>query len=235
MHAAKLALVGDYSPKVTAHAAIPRALARIQAESDADLEWAWIPTRQLHDAAHDLADFSAIWLVPASPYENPAGALGAIQFARETHRPFLGTCGGFQHALIEFVRDVVGVGNADHAETNPASETLIVVPLSCSLVEKSDAIRFVAGSLVQRAYRTDSAAEEYHCRYGLNPEYRATLENAGLRCTAFDEAGEVRAIELPTDIHPFFVGTLFQPERAALRDQTPPLVRAWVEAAVART
>jgi CTP synthase (UTP-ammonia lyase) len=67
-----------------------------------------------------------------------------------------------------------------------------------------------------------------HCNYGLNPIYRAALENAGMRFTAWDDAGDARGAELPS--HPFFVGTLFQPERAALQGKTPPLVAAFLAA-----
>lgn len=69
------------------------ALARAAAPAAATLTWQWLATRDLHDAPHDLAGFSGIWLVPASPYENETGALAAVRFARETRRPFLGTCG----------------------------------------------------------------------------------------------------------------------------------------------
>src|SRR2546430_8796903 len=94
-----LALVGDYSPKVIAHQAIPRALELARAAVQADLAWRWVLTRDLRNPSRDLAEFAAVWVVPASPYENTAGALDAIRFARETRRPFLGTCGGFQHAV----------------------------------------------------------------------------------------------------------------------------------------
>src|SRR5438094_296218 len=100
-----LALVGDYSPQVIAHQAIPRALELARAAAQVDLGWRWVLTRDLRDPARELAEFAAVWVVPASPYENAAGALGAIRFARETRRPFLGTCGGFQHAVIEFARN----------------------------------------------------------------------------------------------------------------------------------
>ena len=231
-----LALVGDYSPSVTAHRAIPRALQLAQSATPgaAGLSWQWIATGDLRDATQDLAGFSAVWVVPASPYENMAGALAAIRFARETRRPFLGTCGGFQHALIEFARDVAGLQAADHAETNPSGDTLVVAPLACSLVEKSGSLRFPPGSHLHAAYGRDTAREGYHCNYGLNPAHRAAFERAGLRFTAFDENGEVRAAELPAAVHPFFVGTLFQPERAALRGEVPPLVAAFVRAMVTR-
>jgi CTP synthase (UTP-ammonia lyase) len=184
------------------------------------------------DAARDLAAFSAIWVVPASPYANMAGALAAIRFARETRRPFLGTCGGFQHAIIEVARNVAGLHSADHAETNPGGEMLVVAPLACSMVEKAGPVRFVAESRLAQIYGGESAHEGYHCSYGVNPAHRAALERAGLRFTAFDEHGEIRGAELPASTHPFFVGTLFQPERAALRGETPPVVRAFVQAAV---
>jgi len=225
-----IALVGDYSPEVAAHRAIPRALELACRDTRADIAWQWIATRDLRDAARDLAAFAGVWVVPASPYENTAGALEAIRFARETRRPFLGTCGGFQHALIEFARNVAGLAPADHGETNPAGDTLVVSRLACPLVEKTSTLRFAPGSLMRAAHGRDAATEGYHCNYGPAPEYRAAFERAGLRFTAFDEQNEIRGAELPVDAHPFFVGTLFQPERAALRGETPPLVCAFVRA-----
>lgn len=71
--------------------------------------------------------------------------------------------------------------------------------------------------------------EGYHCRYGLNPTFAKQLMQGPLRATAHDVRGDVRAIEL--DEHPFFVRTLFQPERAALRGEMPPLVLPFVRAA----
>ncbi len=226
-----IALVGDYSPDVIAHRAIPRSLELACAATKCDGTWQWIATRDVRHAARDLAKFSAVWLVPASPYENMAGALDAVHFARETRRPFLGTCGGFQHALIEFAREVAGLAAADHAETNPHGDTLVVTPLACSLVEQTGSLRFAPGSLIRAAYGRDAAHESYHCNYGLNPAHRRALKRAGLRFTAFDQNDDVRAAELPATSHPFFVGTLFQPERAALRDEAPPLVSAFVTAA----
>ena len=168
------------------------------------------------------------------------GRLAAIRFARESRRPFLGTCGGFQHAAIEFARNVAGLPSADHAETNPAADDLVVKPLTCSLVETLGRIHFSPGSRLREIYAADSAEEGYHCSYGVNPAYRPRLERAGLRFTAFASVGdcgsaanldEIRGVELPPDRHPFFIATLFQPERAALCGQTPPIVRAFVAAA----
>lgn len=225
-----IALVGDHDPAVTAHRAIPIALGLCRDRLGADLAWEWVATREIADAPSDLSRFSGVWLVPASPYENTAGAIGAVRLARTSGRPFLGTCGGFQHALIEFARDVAGIHDADHAETNPEGRPLVVTRLSCSLVEKTGMVRFTEGSLLARAYGRLEAAEGYRCNYGLNREHEAALEAAGLRFTARDEAGDVRGAELPS--HPFFAGVLFQPERAALCGEIPPIAMAFANAVI---
>ncbi|MBS0633582.1 MAG: CTP synthase [Verrucomicrobia bacterium] len=223
-----IALVGDYSTDVPAHRAIPIALELAAADLGRPIASRWVHTSELHDAPAQLADCTAIWVVPASPYANMAGALAAIRFARETKRPFLGTCGGFQHALIEYARNVLGLTGADHAETNPTATTLVVTPLSCSLVEATGTLHLAPGSLIRSAYGRDTVTEGYRCNYGPAPVHRAAFERAGLRFTAFDESGEIRAAELPVATHPFFVGTLFQPERAALRGKLPPLICAFI-------
>jgi CTP synthase (UTP-ammonia lyase) len=228
----RIALVGDHDPGVTAHRAIPLALALASAELGAGVEAEWAATPELaHDPAGRLEGFGAVWCVPASPYASMGGALGAIRHARERGIPFLGTCGGFQHALVELARNVLGMAGADHAETGPAADHLVVAPLACSLVEETGTIRLAAGSRVRAAYGVPETVEGYHCRFGLNPAYRRAFESGGrVRFTGEDEAGEARAMEL--EGHPFFVATLFQPERAALRGVAPPLVRAFVRAAL---
>ena len=231
MSSTTIALVGDHSERHAAHRAIPLALEMAKRKAWADVAWEWVATRTLNDAASDLKRFSAVWLVPASPYENMAGALGAVRFARESGRPFLGTCGGFQHALIEIARNAAGLPEADHGESNPDASVLVVEKLSCSLVEKTGTVVFAPGSRLEEAYNGSTSKEEYRCSYGFNPKHRAALEKAGMAFTALDDAGEIRGGELSS--HPFFVGVLFQPERAALRGDLPPLVTAFVRAAIA--
>ena len=227
----RIALIGDHDPAVLAHQAIPRALALAAAAAGVAVAPEWVPTEEItHDAR--VAAFHALWCVPASPYRHTGGALRAIRFARERHRPFLGTCGGFQHALLEYARSVLGWAKAEHAESAPDAERLVVTPLDCALVEVRGLVRFRPGSRLEAAYGVPEAEEGYHCRYGLNPGIRDALTSGPLRVAAEDAAGDVRAVEL--DGHPFFVATLFQPERAALRGEVPPLVTAFVQAA-ART
>lgn len=229
MSAAAIALVGDRSERHEAHRAIPKALELARDRLGADVRWEWVATRRIGDADRDLAGFGAVWLVPASPYENTAGAIDAVRWARAGGRPFLGTCGGFQHALLEFARHAAGIADADHAETSPAGSALVITRLSCPLVEKAGEVHFAEGSLLRSAYGRASATEGYRCNYGFNPAYRSAFEAAGLRFTAWDDSGDIRGAELPG--HPFFVGVLYQPERAALRGEAPPPVLAFVRAA----
>lgn len=224
-----IALVGDYNEHVIAHTAIPRALEYAGSTLDINITWSWIETKTIDNDAKSLTEFTAIWVVPGSPYINFDGALAAIRFARETKRPFLGTCGGFQHALIEYARHVCGYSDANHAESSPESHTLIVTPLSCSLVGKTGHISFTAGSQLYRIFKGQETNEAYHCNYGLNPEWKTHLEAAGIQFTGLDTEGQVRAFELAT--HPFFIGTLFQPELSALRGEKHPLITAFIEKA----
>lgn len=154
------------------------------------------------------------------------GVLSAIRFARETNRPFLGTCGGFQHALIEYVRNVCGVAATDHAETNPEGNILVVTQLTCSLVGKTNQILFKPGSRLYSIFNEQPTMGEYQCRYGLNPIWKDRLESAGLFFSGCDSAGQVRAFELLN--HPFFIGTLLQPELSALRNVSNPLIKAFI-------
>jgi CTP synthase (UTP-ammonia lyase) len=222
----RVALVGDYDPSVPAHQAIPMALQFAADHHQVTLEWDWLHTSRIADVDRTLQSYHGIWCVPASPYANPQGALDAIRFARERARPFLGTCGGFQHALIEYARNVAGLAAADHAETNPQASVLLISQLTCSLVEKEMELVLAEDSLIGRSYGAVRITERYRCNYGPNPMYRRALFEGALRATAHDLDGEVRGGELSA--HPFFVGTLFQPERRSLRGELPPLVRDFV-------
>ena len=221
----KVALIGDFHASVVAHQAIPKAL---QLSSNGRVQSTWIGTASIRNAARDLEGFNAVWCAPASPFENMLGALDAIQWARINNLPFLGTCGGFQHAVIEYARNVLHWNEADHAESNPTTAMPLIASLACSLVEKTEAIRLVPGSRISNAYREATVVEGYHCSYGLNPEFQTSLFQHPLIASAFDENGEVRAIELGG--HPFYVATLFQPERRALKGEVPPLVKAFCAA-----
>jgi len=225
----RVGLVGDHDPAVVAHRAIPKALRLAADAAGLYVEAQWIGTETIDPVNPELDQYQALWCVPASPYRSTEGALAAIRFARERHIPFLGTCGGFQHALLECAEALWGVEQAAHAELDAEAQRPVIAPLVCSLVEVSGTVRFAPGSKLALAYGRPDADEEYHCAYALNPFYRPRLEEGPLRATAWDDAGDVRGVELDGDA--FFVGTLFQPERAALRGVTPPIVLAFLAAA----
>lgn len=228
MRSLQIGLIGDRSDAVIAHRAIPLALGMAGDACAVEVEPVWVSTDRVGDGAA-LAEFDGLWCVPASPYRDMEGALTAIRVARERHVPFLGTCGGFQHAVIEYARNVLGWLDADHAETSPEAARQVIVPLLCSLVEVTDAVKLTPGSRLARAYGTTSIVEGYHCSYGLSREFRQSLDDGMLRINAVDDAGDVRGIEL--NDHPFFVATLFQPERGALQGRLPPAVHAFLQAA----
>jgi CTP synthase (UTP-ammonia lyase) len=226
----QVGLIGDRNDAVIAHGAIPLALAEAAKACGAAIEPIWLPTEQMGNGAA-LAEFDGLWCVPASPYRSMEGALTAIRVARERQVPFLGTCGGFQHAIVEYARNVLGWTDAEHAETAPQAQRAVIVPLACALVEVSDRVHLTPGSRLARCYGATSIVEGYHCNYGLSPDFRQAIEAGPLRITAYDDADDVRGVEL--DDHPFFIATLFQHERSILQGRLPPAVRAFVEAMIA--
>jgi CTP synthase (UTP-ammonia lyase) len=226
-NAVLVGLVGDHNLSVPAHRAIPLALQRAADRASVDLRSEWVPTEEV-TSPERIDSFDGLWCVPASPYRSMAGALLAIRYARESRVPFIGTCGGFQHAVIEYAQNVLGWSDAAHAETNPNGARTVISPLSCGLLEGEGAIRFLPGTKLMAAYGVRETAAEYLCRFGLNPEFRAALVSGPLREAALDETGDLRAVELSE--HPFFVATLFQPERAALSGRPVPIAEAFLKA-----
>lgn len=230
MRPRKIALIGERDLAKRAHQGIEASLALFQADVDPHLTYAWLGTATItpESVGQVLSDATGVWCVPGSPYASTAGALLAIRHARETRKTFLATCGGFQHALMEFAQNVLGRA-AEHAEMNPSAAEPLIMKLSCSLVGAqgriiaTDRERFAAllGGL--------ESIEEFHCNYGFNGNLTGIFQKTALAFVAHDETDQVRAFRL--EHHPFFVGTLFQPERRALADSLHPLVRAFLRAA----
>ncbi|MCI3238378.1 MULTISPECIES: CTP synthase C-terminal region-related (seleno)protein [Streptomyces] len=226
---ARVALVGDRSPGVVSHTRIPLLLDALAERDRLVLDAYWIPSEDAvaEDAVHG---FDAVWVVPGSPYRSEAGVLAAIRTARTQGIPFLGTCAGFQHALLEYARNVCGLTRAAHAESDPGAEDPLIEPLSCSLVGHEGTVLVEPGSLAQSVLGSERTVERYFCAYG--PSRRLDpLRAHGLRFSGHDEDGHVRIAELPG--HPFFLASLFQPELAGDGSRPHPMVRALARAAVA--
>ncbi|HTR94617.1 MAG TPA: hypothetical protein VMI73_23040 [Trebonia sp.] len=221
-HTPRIALVGDRSANVRAHARIPGLIDALLRRDSIGLDPYWIATPDAVDC--DLAGFDAIWIVPGSPYEDAEGAIRAARVAREEGIPLLGTCGGFQHTLLEYARDVCGLSEVENAEVTPEAEHPLIVPLECSLMGHEEAVMIAPGTLAARICGAGRRVERYHCNFGLNAGYLEALTAGGLRFTGFDDSGNVRIMELPG--HPFFVGTLFQPELQGDGTQPHPIIAA---------
>lgn len=221
----RIGLIGDRDPGVTAHRAIERALPLTAAALGFSVDYEWLATDSIDPAR--LSSFDGLWCVPASPYRDTDAVLATIRYAREQAIPFLGTCGGFQHALLEYAQNALGWRDAEHGELPTQGGRAVIAPLSCALVEARQSIRLAEGSQAAQAYGALCIEEGYRCRYGLNPQFAAALLDGPLRASGWDEDGEVRVVEL-TGVG-FFVATLFQPERAALEAHVPPLVRRWLQ------
>jgi CTP synthase (UTP-ammonia lyase) len=226
---ARIALVGDRSANVRAHARIPTLIDALLRRDGLALDAYWIATPDAEAA--DLGGFDAIWVVPGSPYESADGAIAAVRTAREQGLPFLGTCGGFQHALLEFARNVCGLAGVENAEVTPEAAEHLIVPLECSLKGHEEAVMIAPGTLAAKISGAGRRTERYHCDYGLNPDYLERLSQGGLAFSGFDDSGQVRIAELPG--HPFFIGTLFQPELHGDGTQPHPVIVALAAAATA--
>ncbi|RMN33823.1 hypothetical protein ALQ61_03177 [Pseudomonas coronafaciens pv. zizaniae] len=222
-----IGLVGDFIAEVPAHRATPLALQMAADVLQVQVDIEWLPTPQIGDGS-GLGRFDGLWCVPGSPYLQMQGALTAIRFARERRLPFLGSCGGFQHALVEYARNGLGWADAEHGETSPGAANVIIEPLDCSLVDALAPIHLQPDTLIAQAYRTLDIEERYHCRYGLRRELESSLFGGALKVSGRGPEGDVRCMELQG--HPFFVATLFQPERAALSGRNAPLVDAFLRA-----
>jgi CTP synthase (UTP-ammonia lyase) len=227
---ARLALVGDRSPHVRAHVRIPQLIEALRQRDRIDLDPYWVSTVDAVEPGA-LDGFDGIWLLPGSPYESQAGGEAAARAARRGGIPYLGTCGGFQHALLDYARDVCGLTDVRHAEYDPDAETALIVPLACSLVGHQQEVRLTAGSRVAAILGTDRTVERYLCSYGLADRYVRTLREHGLSCSGVDADGDIRVIELPD--HEFFLATLFQPELAGDGTRPHPIITAFASAVCA--
>lgn len=227
----RIGLIGEFKPDVTAHIAIPQALELAARDLAYQYEAEWLATPQLEqDTEQRLAGYQALWFVPNTPYASMEGALRAIRYAREQRVPTLGTCGGCQHMIIEYARNVLGMSEADHAEEHPDAPVLLITPLACSNTEIITTCLLTPGSRVVNIYGAQEVTEQYGtCNYGPNAQFWPVLEQGGMHVTGVDKDGTARIIEI--EQHPFFIGTLFQPERSALKRLTHPLVKALLQAA----
>jgi CTP synthase (UTP-ammonia lyase) len=223
-------IIGDFNPEYQVHTDTNLCFSQIAKRMRVPINVKWVPTPRLQsNVKEELAEFDALLCAPGSPYKSMGGALNGIKFVREADMPFLGTCGGFQHAVIEFARNVMGVKDADHAEEHPEASRLFITRLSCSLAGKTQKVHIEPGSRAYKIYGALTTVERFFCSFGLNPAFRNQVEAAGLKSSGFDDKGEVRIMELTNKR--FYLATLFVPQACPVEDKPHPVIVSLVEAA----
>lgn len=223
----KIGVVGEYYENFEPHTSLNKSLDYLRGEYD--FEYEWIET-ELVEAKGDrlLKGYAGIWSAPGSPFKSLAGALRAITFARSHDIPHLGTCAGFQHAVLELARNVLGFEDAQHEEYAAQSSRLFVSEMACSLAGKSMDVYLKKGTRAHRLYGTDDAKEDYYCNFGINPSFRQYLVHPQIAVSGVDQDDEIRIIELPG--HRFFLITLFVPQTRSRPGSPHPLIGGFVTA-----
>ena len=224
----KLAVIGDFNASFRPHVATNEAIEHTKKIMNLQVDTDWVSTDDIIDNFKSIIDtYVGYWIAPGSPYKSMTGALDIIKYARLNNIPTLGTCGGFQHMVIEFARNVLNIKDAEHAEYDPYASKLVVNPLSCSLAGQILEIALIdKSSKVFQIFQTEKIDEKYYCNFGLNPEYQNELNDKGFKIVGTDALKEARILELIN--HPFFIATLFVPQDNSTFDKPHKLVTAFL-------
>lgn len=223
----EIAILGEFDPAFPPHPATNAAIKHSSGRLDTIMHSSWLSTEGL--CLDSLKRYCGIWIAPGSPYKSLEKTLMAIRYARENGIPCFGTCGGCQHMILEYARNVLGYRDAQHAEYDPYASNLFISSLTCSLAGREMTLTFTPDSKVAQIYGTSRATEEYYCNFGVNPEVVPLLKTGPMRFVGSDQEGEIRVLELPE--HPFFIATLFVPQTRSREELPHPLVTAFLKAA----
>jgi len=225
----KLAIIGDYNDHFRPHQATNEAIKHSIEMYNIELDFEWLSTDTIEtNFEHIISTHNGFWIAPGSPYKSMTGALKIIRHTRENNIPTIGTCGGFQHMVIEFARNVLGITDAEHAEYDPYSSKLVVNPLSCSLAGQTLEIELTdKSSKTFKIFGTETINEKYYCNFGLNPEYQNQLDGKGFKIVGTDKLKEARILELEN--HLFFIATLFVPQDNSTKENPHKLVTAFLK------
>ncbi len=210
----------------------------------------WVPSDECETpegAAKHLADVDGICVPGGFGVRGIEGKLGALHFARENRIPVLGLCLGLQCMVIEYSRNVVGLAGASSSEFDPDTE----FPVIATMAEQVDIIdhgdlggtmrlglyeaALEPGSIVAELYGSETVSERHRHRYEVNNHYRDRIAAAGMVFSGVSPDRElVEYVELPRDVHPFYVGTQAHPELRSRPNRPHPLFRGLVAAALER-
>jgi CTP synthase (UTP-ammonia lyase) len=145
----RIGILGDFNPEFRSHHATNDSLQHAARKLQLQVESEWLPTPSLVEPGADamLDSFDGLWASPGSPFKSFDGMLKGIEFARVHDRPFLGTCAGFQYALIECARHVLGVLDATTAEEDPNAKNIVIYPVACAVPNRDPKAPKLSGKI----------------------------------------------------------------------------------------
>jgi CTP synthase len=228
-----VALVGKYALE-DAYISIHEALKHAGLERRVEVNVVWVDADETGSEQRTrLAEVDAIVVPGGFGSRGAAGKIEAVRVAREEAIPFLGLCLGFQMAVIEFARNVVGLPDANSTEIAPETDApvITILPDQYDVENMGGTMRLGAqettitpGTVAHGLYGADSCTERHRHRYEVNPEYIETLETAGLVFSG-TAGNRMEILELAVEEHPYFLGTQFHPEfRSRPGRASPPFV-----------
>ncbi|MDP9018859.1 MAG: CTP synthase [Candidatus Eremiobacteraeota bacterium] len=242
----RIALVGKYVELKDAYISIAEALYHSGIHHNAQVEILRIDSETVeNEGVGILRDVHGILVAPGFGARGVKGKLRAIKFAREHKVPFLGICYGMQLACVEFARNMCGLPEAMTSEVDEASPDPVIdfMPDQRNLEVMGGTMRLGAysctldaGTLAAKAYGELQISERHRHRYEFNNRYRALFEEHGMRFSGHHVVGKttlVEVVELPPDLHPWFVGTQAHPEFKSRPNRPSPLYRDFIGATLA--
>ena len=246
-----VALVGKYVDLPDAYLSVVEALRAGGFANRAKVGIRWVPADACatqEGAARHLSDVDGVVIPGGFGIRGTEGKIGAVQYAREHQIPTLGLCLGLQCMVIEVARNLAGLTGADSSEFAPETPYPVVATMAEQVAIVSGegdlgaSMRLGAypaelqpGSVVAKAYGQTQVSERHRHRYEVNNAYRGQLEEAGLVVSGTSPDTQlVEFIELPTEVHPYFVATQAHPELKSRPTKPHPLFVGLVEAALDR-
>lgn len=243
--AVKIAVVGKYTQLPDAYLSVIEALHHAGVFFDRRVQVELVDGEQLDQNNVDevLGDASGV-LVPGGFGKRALeGKICAAEYAREHKIPYLGICLGMQVAVCEFARNVVGLAGASSSEFDPDGPYSVIDLMSSQedVTEKGGTMRLGAypcrlaeGTLAREAYGSELVYERHRHRYEFNNAFRGRFEDAGLVISGVSpDERLVEMVELPRDVHPWFVATQAHPEFKSRPTRPQPLFREFVRASIA--
>jgi CTP synthase len=246
-----VALVGKYVDLPDAYLSVSEALRAGGFAHEAKVHLRWIASDECETptgAAKHLADVDAVCVPGGFGIRGIEGKLGALTYARTHGIPTLGLCLGLQCMVIEYARNVAGLEKAASTEFDPDCPEPVIATMEeqKSFVEGAGDLggtmrlglypaALAEGSIVREAYGAASIEERHRHRYEVNNHYREQLETAGLVFSGTNpDLGLVEFIELPREVHPYYVATQAHPELRSRPTRPHPLFAGLVGAAIDR-